>query len=293
MSNRRVGALVVLPSFVVALSPAAATAQENPPCADVVGSCAEAVVVDATLQAGVRMPESVTEAIAFARANPAPVCEYRNVPLSFDPQLDVANTDGVPAGAIYYVRDCGGGAAYLWYQRSTGETNDPAVMALVGEAFAEIEPEAPQLVTSPPLGATMVTGFPMYLAVDDGSFETLTSEVSAGDLTVTATVTPVTTRFAPGDDVEPFVCDGTGSVWSPGARPGPDDCTHTYTHTPAHLRGEGAGEAYGLTSQVTYAASYVVEGPVFAGSYTLGEFDGPEAVVDIPVTERRAVRVDG
>jgi hypothetical protein len=153
-----------------------------------------------------------------------------------------------------------------------------------------VEPPVPQVVTSPPLGSEVVTGLPMYLAVDDGAFEVFTGEVSAGQFTVTAEVRPVASRFVPGDDSETLTCDGPGSVWTHGDRPGPEDCTHTFVDVPAVVHG---GDSYRVTSQVVYEASYTVDGPILAGSYDLGEFDGPEAAVDVPVIERRAVRTVG
>ncbi|WP_169786812.1 hypothetical protein [Nitriliruptor alkaliphilus] len=145
----------------------------------------------------------------------------------------------------------------------------------------------PGLVTAPPLGSEVLTGFPMYLAVDEGAFEGLSGSVSAGQFTVTAWVVPVSSRFVPGDGSEPRVCEGRGSVWSAGAAVGVG-CTHTFTHTPVHLNGEG--EVFEVSARVVYEAWYTVEGPVLAGEFELGSFEGPEVVVEVPVIERRAVR---
>lgn len=92
----------------------------------------------------------------------------------------------------------------------------------------------------------------------------------------------------PGDDGPARTCAGPGTIWNRGDRPDGSACTHTYTHTPAHLRGEG--DRFELRARVLYEASYTVEGPVLAGTYELGTFEGPDASIDIPVVERRAVR---
>ena len=268
-------------------SPTAAIAQvPDGPCTGWATSCAGSEERDAGVVSRVRVPGTVDELVAFAAANPAPVCEYETTPDGFDPRVDIADTEGIPAAAIYYIRDCGDGAQWRWYVIGSGQTNDEALVALIGEAFGQISPPAPQLVTSPPLGSEVLTGFPVYLAVDDATYATQVGQVSAGQITVTAEVRPLRSRFVPGDTGAARECDGAGSRWSSGDRPGPDDCTHTFTVVPA------SGGSFALSSQVTYEASYTVTGPILAGDYDLGEFDGPETIVDIPVIERRAVRVE-
>ncbi|WP_052669091.1 hypothetical protein [Nitriliruptor alkaliphilus] len=55
-----------------------------------------------------------------------------------------------------------------------------------------------------------------------------------------------------------------------------------------HLNGEG--EVFEVSARVVYEAWYTVEGPVLAGEFELGSFEGPQVVVEVPVIERRAVR---
>ncbi len=45
-----------------------------------------------------------------------------------------------------------------------------------------------------------------------------------------------------------------------------------------------------VSARVVYEAWYTVEGPVLAGEFELGSFEGPQVVVEVPVIERRAVR---
>ncbi|WP_052669064.1 hypothetical protein [Nitriliruptor alkaliphilus] len=194
----------------------------------------------------------------------------------------------IPRRAVWYVRNCGGNDEYRWYLPGASEPSDPVLRIVFERALDSVEPPVPRLVTSPPLGTEVLTGLPMYLAVDDAAFSEHTGSVTAGPFTVTATITPVATWFSPGDQHEPLTCEGAGSRWEAGDRPTAADCTHTFTHTPTHLR--GAGESYTVSSRVSYEASYTVTGPILAGTYDLGTFDGPEATVEVPVIERRAVR---
>jgi hypothetical protein len=191
-------------------------------------------------------------------------------------------------GAVFYWLTCDGVESLRFWLPGSPAADDPIFSVLIDEAFDRIEPPAPRLVTSPPLGSPVLTGLPMYLAVDDGAFSEQTGAVSAGQFTVTATVQPVSTWFSPGDQHESRTCEGAGTLWSDGDRPGESDCTHTFTHTPAHLHGDG--DSYTVRARVTYQASYTVTGPILAGTYELGTFEGPETVVEVPVVERRAVR---
>jgi hypothetical protein len=215
-------------------------------------------------------------------------CTFSSTPKAFDQERDLADHTSIPRGGIWYIRNCGGSDQYRWYLPSAEEVEDVVVLDLVEEAIDRIEPPAPRLVTSPPLGSPVLTGLPMYLAVDDVAFSEQTGAVSAGQFTVTATVQPVSTWFSPGDQHESRTCEGAGTLWSDGDRPGESDCTHTFTHTPAHLHGDG--DSYTVRARVTYQASYTLTGPILAGTYELGTFEGPETVVEVPVVERRAVR---
>jgi hypothetical protein len=292
----RIGAVSAVLGLVPAtllLSAGSASAQEEP-CSAFSMECGDAVVAEQEVRIGARdpagTPETPTGEPAVTGATP---CTYRSAPDGFDQRTDVAVTAGIPARAVYYIRDCGTGDEWRWYVPGSGETNDEDVSALVSEAFDVIQPPAPALVTAPPLGSEVLTGLPLHLAVDDEAFAEHRGSVSAGAFTVTAHVRPVETVFAPGDQHEAFVCRGAGTRWSHGDRPTEDDCTHTYTHTPAHLHGSQDTAGYSLTGRVTYAAWYTVEGPILAGSYELGSFEGPETVVEVPVVERRAVRTSG
>lgn len=195
----------------------------------------------------------------------------------------------VPMNTVLYRWVCADRAWIRWYVPGDSDPADDTVLAaVVEEALERVAPPAPELVTSPPLGAPVLTGLPMYVAVDDAAFSVHTGSVSAGPFTVTARIEPASIRFTPGDQHDAVVCRGPGTRWSEGDRPSDEDCTHTFTTTPADLRGSDG--PYVAAVQVTYQASYTVEGPVLAGSYDLGTFDGPVTPVDVPVVERRAVR---
>jgi hypothetical protein len=216
-------------------------------------------------------------------------CQFSPVGPNFERERALAADLAVPREAQFYLRDCDEGTLLQWYVPGvTDPAGDLVVGPLIEEAFERLEPPVPGLVTAPPLGSEVLTGLPMYLAVDEGAFGVLSGSVSAGQFTVAATVVPVSSSFVPGDGSEARVCEGRGSVWSAGERPSEGDCTHTFTHTPVHLNGEG--EVFEVSARVVYEAWYTVEGPVLAGEFELGRFEGPQVVVEVPVIERRAVR---
>jgi hypothetical protein len=284
--------VLVLASHTAALatgSSRAHAAEELPgSCSGLINYCAGAEVRNGGVASAVVDGYDVPALVSLARDHVPASCEYHPPPDGFDQRVDVANTSRIPARAVYYIKACEGREEWHWYVPSTPVTSDVDAQALIGKAFGELRPPEPRLVTSPPLGSEVLTGLPMYLAVDDQAFSERSGSVSAGQFTVTAVVRPVETRFVPGDQHDAFSCEGAGSMWSHGDRPTDADCTHTYTHTPTHL-GAG-GERYELVAQVVYEASYTVEGPILGGTYELGRFDGPEHVVQVPVIERRAVR---
>jgi hypothetical protein len=290
---RGVTALIVLvlassKALGVGSAPAHADGELPGSCSGLVNYCAGAEVRNGGVASAVVDGYDVPALITLGREHSPASCEYYPPPDGFDQRVDVANTSRIPARAVYYIKSCEGSEEWHWYVPSSPVTSDVDAQALVGRAFGEIRPPEPSLVTSPPLGAEVLTGLPMYLAVDDVAFSERSGSVSAGQFTVTAVVRPIETRFVPGDQHDAFACDGPGSTWSHGDRPTDADCTHTYTHTPTHLGASGA--SYELMAQVIYEASYTVEGPILAGTYELGRFDGPENVVEVPVIERRAVR---
>jgi hypothetical protein len=229
-------------------------------------------------------PDMVTTGIG------RPACTYAAAEEDFERGQVVHDDSRIPMNAVFYWRHCDGRSELLWYVPGEPRSHD-AVGELVERVLEQLQPDAPAVVTSPPVGSQVLTGLPMYLAVDAGAFSEQSGSVSAGQFTVTATVTPVETVFVPGDDGEARTCPGSGTVWSRGDRPDGSACTHTYTHTPAHLHGDG--DRFELRARVLYEASYSVEGPVLAGTYELGSFEGPESVVEVPVVERRAVRTSG
>lgn len=45
-----------------------------------------------------------------------------------------------------------------------------------------------------------------------------------------------------------------------------------------------------VSSHLVYAASYTVEGPMFAGTFDLGAFSGPTTETEVTVRQVRGVR---
>ncbi|MTV25288.1 hypothetical protein FTX61_07680 [Nitriliruptoraceae bacterium ZYF776] len=167
-----------------------------------------------------------------------------------------------------------------------GEPDDtPDLAGMVDEAFASITPGTPQLITSPPADPGAVTGLPIYLAVDGDQLDTATATVTAGDWSVTGTIEPAGLHIDPGDGTDPFVCDGFGTVWQHGDRPGDGDCTHTYTDLPD-------GGTVEVTVHLTYRATATIAGPEGTTTDDLGTLEGPTTTLTLPVREHRAVRTN-
>lgn len=292
LRSARVSTAVLGIVLLVPSRPATALDDEQPrrPCSAESLVCADAEARDGRVDIGAADGAPSDEPVDWGgntQRDPSR-CTFGPVPDTFDRERDPVVQEDIPRRAVWYVRNCDGRDEYRWYVPGSSDSTDPVLQLLVERALDTIEPPAPQLVTSPPLGSEVLTGFPMYLSVDDAAFREHTGTVTAGAITVTATITPVTTWFSPGDQHEPLTCEGAGSRWAAGERPTAADCTHTFTHTPAHLH--GSGETYPVTSRVTYEASYTVTGPVLAGTYDLGAVAGPESTVEVTVIERRAVR---
>jgi hypothetical protein len=262
---------------------------DDSPCAAGSRFCAGARTVDHAVVLGAVDPGATSGVDWGENASRDPGrCAYAPPPEVFDREIHPAVRDGIPLRAIWYVRNCGGSDEYRWYLPGGSVPTDPALEMLIDRAVEQVAPPAPELLTSPPVGSEVLTGFPMYLAVDDGAFSEQSGSVSAGQFTVTAVVRPVQSRFEPGDGGDPLTCEGAGSVWSWGDRPAESDCVHVFTHTPADVFGHG--DTFEIAGQVEYEASYTVEGPVLAGTYDLGTLEGPRTTLQVPVIERRAVR---
>lgn len=230
-----------------------------------------------------------TPGMESQKTGPTSRCDYALLAPDVSQEFLLAESVNVPMEAVFVERRCADRTRIFWYvpgEQPPAEAME--VHQLAEEALGLVAPPVPRLVTSPPLGSEVLTGLPMYLAVDDVAFGELSGSVSAGQFRVTARVVPVSSWFSPGDGQGPVVCAGAGSVWSVGERPSEGDCTYTFTRTPVDVF--GVGESFEVVGRVVYEASYSVEGPVLAGSYELGRLEGPDVVVDVPVIERRAVR---
>lgn len=245
-----------------------------------------------TATAGLQVVEenlSNSDAPTRSSASVPPECSAEAVRADFDRQSVLHDPATVPMRARFYDWVCGDVRELRWYLPGAAppeiDEDGVDVDALVEEAVSRLTPPAPRLITSPPAASGALTGLPTYLAIDDGSSGTLTDAVSAGGVTVTVTLEPVGTSFDPGDGSGTRDCDGHGTVWRTGDRPGPDDCTHTYTDLPE------TGRTYPLSATVRYAASYRVSGAI-DGEFDLGDIASPTATIDLPIESRRAVRID-
>lgn len=291
--------VLVVSGLVVGLGPAAAEAQT--PCPVTANSCLGGAVVDGGVEVavGVRDGAAGTEGSDSASGAGAGRSRCDDTQLgglltSEERDRLIAAIERRPAEPLEGPRLRGGwrhcdGLWELYWRTEGDDASDDAdlVRDALEEAFDRVVPGVPVPVTSPPASAGALTGLPLYLAVEDTSATDLIAQVSAGPFRVTATLEPAELVTDPGDGSAPIVCPSPGQRWAPGDRPAPGDCTHTYTELPA----DGAA-TFPLTMHVTYRATYTVEGPVLAGTYSLGVIDGPATTHALPVRERRAVRGD-
>jgi len=107
----------------------------------------------------------------------------------------------------------------------------------------------------PAVSRDLLVGLPTWLWVDPGDLGTEKAEVIAGSVKVIGTVTATDVVWDTGDG-QSFRCNGPGTPWTPGATPGPQACTHTYTKSSATT----PTGTFKITATITWSGTYTVTG---------------------------------
>ena len=83
--------------------------------------------------------------------------------------------------------------------------------ALAERARARLELPEPDIRSAPPLNATVVVQFPVWLWIDEGQWEPRTAEVSVSGGSASVTATPRELVWDMGDGTT-VTCEGPGTV---------------------------------------------------------------------------------
>ena len=148
---------------------------------------------------------------------------------------------------------------------------DPRTLA----ETVRITPPDPVLVTSPAATEQLVD-IEVWFWVE--TWEPLSADASAGDVSVTVSAVPSTLIIDPGDGSPTFECSGPQAVYDPAlpADAQSSDCTHTYTR---------AGN-YTATATLVYDTSFTSNVPGAGGG--LGTIE-TTSTLDLAVAEAQAI----
>jgi hypothetical protein len=111
-------------------------------------------------------------------------------------------------------------------------------MAPIGDLAAQARDRlvlpGPEFAASP--GERQLVHLPVWLAVDESSWRSVSASVTAGSVTVTATAEPSRAEWDLGDGTV-VVCEGPGTQWTPADDPEGEspDCGYTYTRSAAEV----------------------------------------------------------
>ncbi|HSK24476.1 MAG TPA: hypothetical protein VK906_14920 [Egicoccus sp.] len=223
-------------------------------------------------------------------------CEYAAADEDWDPYVDQVDSDYFDSGARWYQVDCtGDGMVYRWFV--PGEDGGVGPEALLREvvqaAFGAVDAGVGRLRLAPVDPKPHITGLPSWLAIEPEDFTTRTASVSAGTITVTATLEPQRVEWTLGDGGE-TTCDGPGTVYDTNRSYESQSTDCTYTYAVASTLDDPDG-TYPVSAHIVYGASFTVESPLseLNGTFDLGELDGPPTTEDIVVRQIQAVRTTG
>jgi hypothetical protein len=274
-----------------------AAADDEPPAA--CSTCPDAegwvdgglVRVRARDKAAVPQPGRGTEVSTVA--NP---CRYAAAEESWDPYVDQIVADYFDSGARWYQVDCNGdGMVYRWFVPGEDDGAGPEALLreVVQAAFGSVDAGVGRLRLAPVDPAPHITGLPSWLAIEPEDFTTRSASVTAGTITVTATLEPRRVMWTLGDGGETS-CEGPGTVYdtSRSYESQSTDCTYTYAVASTLDDPDGS---YAVSAFIVYGASFTVVSPLaeLNGTFDLGELDGPPTSQDIVVRQIQAVRTSG
>jgi hypothetical protein len=132
-----------------------------------------------------------------------------------------------------------------------GQVADPQALAQV--AVSRLRLPSPVIRRNPDSATGVLVRVPVWLWVDESTWGTRSATASVPGMSVTATATPTSVVWSPGDRTADVVCQGPGQPWRPGTDPrAASPCGHTYLVGSA---GE-PGNAFVLRAMVTWTVSW-------------------------------------
>lgn len=133
------------------------------------------------------------------------------------------------------------------------DSEAPGLAQLAQIAVSRLAPPAPQIEVSPPPPAPQLVMLPMWLWVDESTWEPRSATAGVPGVSVTATATPTQVRWLTGDGGT-RTCDGPGQPWQAGTDPKAESPTCGYTYaTPSTGQPDGV---YELRATVTWRVSW-------------------------------------
>ncbi|THV35687.1 hypothetical protein [Glycomyces buryatensis] len=122
-----------------------------------------------------------------------------------------------------------------WPEKCQPEPESDPVPGLAAAARDRLALPGPDLAASP--ADRQLVHLPVWLAVSESSWNSVSASVTAGSVTVTATAAPSRVVWDLGDGSE-VECEGPGTIWRPGMAPdaeSPDGCDYTYTRSASEV----------------------------------------------------------
>jgi hypothetical protein len=185
--------------------------------------------------------------------------EYTGDDNDVGPKFSAGASVAQPVDGGSYVKSCRDETGYIVssnfqiYQAPTATPHDPAVLAaeLAQQAKAELRPSAPAVSSNPP-GGLAVINIPVWLWV--GAWTPLTTTVTAGGVTATATATPVSVHWTTDSHHRGVTCTGPGTPYDTTRPPDHQSTKCSFTYTEIDQLGEQAVTAT-ETWQVVYTSN--------------------------------------
>lgn len=209
----------------------------------------------------------------------APVCQDVAVPDHFDKlpsqvvsQADPSYTGPLDAYEEQCVQDGRIISLKLIFYPVPSSTS---AQDLAEKAYKTLVMPIPQVVMSPAANVPQLTGLPVWMWLEPGSWAPISSTVSAGPVTITATATPQRVLWTMGDG-STVTCAGPGTPFpehpnSDGTTPSPT-CGHTF-HRTSEVE---PGGAFHATATIVWRVDWTGFGPG-------GTFPDVESSIGFPV----------
>ncbi len=132
----------------------------------------------------------------------------------------------------------------------------PVIEAVALAAYNSAVVPLPAPLTSPDgtRDIPLITQLPTWYWTDSTLWQpgSVTATIPEFNISVTATVTPTTSWWDPGDGSTPITCQA-GDTWTPGSNDNDAPCSYTYTNTTQH---DGTSEPYKLTTTIEWTVTY-------------------------------------